>query len=166
MINNVPIKTIYKALFDLLKTAQLPATIGAKQLAGPPVTYTWQRTSRRTIDWDNVAASDQPFMLLHGGPIEAEQRSVFQLPVFTLRAYCWVFFRFDTAVVDDATTADDTVQDIFDAINTVLQGPIFGERQTLAGTIYHAFTEGCMFEAAIEDNQVLMFIPIVMKSGV
>ena len=166
MNNSIPIKAVYLALFNLLKSTPLPSGIGGQQVVGSnPVKYTWQRTTRRTIDWDQVAAADMPLMLLHGGPIEAEQRSVFQLPTFTMRAYCWVFMRFDPTP-DDSTTADDFVQDVFDAINSTLQGPVAGERQTLAGTIYHAFTEGCMFEAAIEDNQILMFVPIIMRTGV
>ena len=163
MNNGIAIKTVYQALYTLLQRVPLPAGIGGKPTVDPTV-FAWQWSTRKTIDWDNIPAANMPFMLLHAGPIEAEQRSVFALPAFTMRAYCWVFFRADSSVNPDVFP-DDTVQDIYDAINNTLQGTT-GERQTLAGTIYHAFTEGCMFESAIEDNQVLMFVPIIMKTGV
>src|ERR1700733_171600 len=136
MNNNTPVKVTYAALFSLLQSVPLPSTIGAKLVpnSSPPV-YTWQRTTRTPLDWDKVAEADQPFMLLHGGPIEAEERSVFTTATYTLKAYCWVYFR-ASSEIDPATPTEDTIFDIYNAIEQTLQ-PVPGEKQTLQGTIYH-----------------------------
>ena len=161
MNNAIAIKTVYAALYSLLQTVPLPANIGAKANGN---TFTWQRTSRNPIDWDKVSSADQPMLLLHGGPLDAEQKSAFRLPTWTMRAYAWIYFR-ASSEVDPAPPTEDTIMDIFDAINNTLQ-PVPGELQTLAGTIYHAYTLGCMYETALEDNQVLMLVPIEMRTGV
>jgi hypothetical protein len=166
MNNGINLVTVYNALFSLLQSVPLPAGIGAAVVPGSsPVSYTWQRTTRNTLDWDKISSADQPLMLLHGGPIIEEQQSVFAASTYTIKAYCWVYFR-ASSELDPATPTENIVYQIYNAVDSALQGVVPGERQTLGGTIYHAHCEGLMFEPGLEDNQVVMLMPITLRTGV
>jgi hypothetical protein len=161
MNNGILLKTVYAALFNLLSNVTLPTALFPPNYSGP---FTWNYTTRNMLDWDKVPAADQPAMVLVGGALLESERFAMAAPDYTLKAYCWVYFRKQSGI-DPQPYIEDTIFDVFNVLDNAIAGPTPGDRQTLGGTIYWAHCDGMGWEQGIEDNQCVMVLAITMRTG-
>lgn len=115
---------------------------------------------------DQVAAEDQPALILINGPIGVVQKE-FALAKVMPTAIAVIYLWTDGASPFDAdpnntpaTQADRLVWGIFNAFNT--QPPY--QKQGMGGIVYHAWIEGDIHTEIVR-QQVVITIPIRMLAG-
>lgn len=146
---NVPREQVSAALFNLLKTA-----------------YPWVKSARAAQMWDAVGSTNQPYMAVFAVGNEAKEQAR-ALTRWRMKFVCLVYLRADQSQVDAGTTVETTINQIIDAVDAALVGPIKGERQTLGGLVEHAWIEGEIFiDTGIVDQQCAILIPILASTGI
>lgn len=143
---NVDREEVSVALFNLVKEA-----------------YPWNKSERATKIFSNVPLANMPYCsLLHSHELPLE--NTFGLTKWSMNYLLFILVRADS-LINSATYPDTTINEILNAIELALR-PHAGERQTLGGLVYHAWISGGVeINAAIIDQQIVILVPITVRTG-
>lgn len=153
------LETVYQALFALLQSATFAAGV------------TLNKSTRAMEAPQQVAAEDQPALILINGPIDVSQgqnqTGAFSLSKVQPTAVAVIYMRADGAAPFDqdpnntpATVANRLIWGLYNTFNTA---PPY-QKQELGGIVYHAWIEGAILPE-IWNQQVVITIPIRILAG-
>jgi hypothetical protein len=141
----------------------LLALIGTAQVASQPA---FVSTSRKFVQWENTQDPDLPMAIITKGFEFATQNNSRGETRWRIKALLWIY----CLHAPDSTVPGTQLNDLLDAVETVLKPPAFdGNRQTLGGLIDHAFIDGevMVSEGSLPDDRYsIAVVPITLETGV
>lgn len=131
------------------------------QQIAPPVGQKWQMFTQWVRMWDEVDPTNQPCIILHRGPQQAEQKHAFGVTRWAWKASLLIYYRVDGYKTSN-TYPDQVTDPLLDSIEQCFQVEP-PNRLTLGGLVHHCWIDGTIYhDPGLADNQAVILVPLTI----
>ena len=150
-------ESIYDALFCLIKNITW-------QQNGIPTQFRY--SSRYLQSFDTILDGQLPAIFLRQYR-EPTTQPVLALPIWKMKAQIWIYALAAGNASQPQNYPAQQINPILDSLQTALQGPVPGEKQTLGGLVEHVKIDGdiIMNDPVVPDQQIIILVPVTITTG-